>query len=103
MSFNLKTDDRQLNGAPFTVKKLHYLTEYSNGIPSITWVDYDRSIGLKWIQQYHEFYNRDIHKKWTPIFTVNRQIPVLNEMVPSTQYSLKQATAGTVHGVKVVH
>ena len=98
ISCNLFTEDGLINGATCTLKYIQKMTNTSEALPKILWVQFsDNDIGRKTRHQFQHLKGPDIIETWTPIFAITRETPVLNGRVTRRQFPLKPAVATTIH------
>ena len=82
ISCNLFTEDGLINGATCTLKKIEKMTNTSEALPKILWVEFsDNNIGQRTRHQYRHLRLSHILDTWTPIFAITRESAVLNGRV----------------------
>ena len=98
ISCNLYTEDGLINGATCVLKKIQKMTNVSEGLPKILWVQFsDDKIGIQTRHQFQHLRSDNVSNTWTPIFAITRESPVLNGRVTRRQFPIKPAAGTTIH------
>ena len=98
ISCNLFTEDGLINGATCTLKKIEKMSNTSESLPKILWVEFsDNNIGQTTRHRYQNLRSSDILDTWTPVFAITCETPVLNGRVTRRQFPMKPAAGTTIH------